>query len=211
MMQTARALAVPAILALAGVEAHAELREYEVVPESSWLEYEADSLFGGVVGRTYGLTGTVSADPNMVFGTVSLQISVPTASFDSGWEWRDEDVREMIGSSEYPALTLGRPTMVRWTPFPTLTNPTGADGEAVVWVQWRDVQAQENVLFRFDQSPESGRILLRGEAESDMRRYRIKPPTAYLYTSDPELAIRFELVLKPKTTAEIERLAAPDH
>ena len=185
-----------AALLLAVGPVRAEVEHYRVVPEESHIEYEAEGLLGAVIGRATGIQGELKADRGEAFRTVEMELTLASDAFHSGSDWRDGDLRELLEVTKYPTIRILTPTLLRWTPFPNLNAPTGADGEAVVWVQFRGVQAQEDILFRADENPQSGRVMIRGECESTMHRYRIEPPSAFFYTSPPKLLFRFELTLE---------------
>jgi polyisoprenoid-binding protein YceI len=86
---------LPLITAFLFAQAGAETARWEIVPgDGTQVEFISKAPLESFTGRTKQVTGWVTFDPDQLAGTVTLEVAVDMASFDTGLKKRNQHMRE---------------------------------------------------------------------------------------------------------------------
>lgn len=176
---------------LAPVGVRAEPWRFRLSPEESEIMTEIAHSFSSVKGRFRLREGQVTADPKDLAGTARVELTIEAASYDSGLEMRDADVRKTYLEAEsYPAIRFssGRVEKVEVLS----TTPPAWNFTVVGLLELHGVKKEVGVPVKAVLREK--KIVAEGSVKILLQDYRIPIPSFLFFRSGDSVEVRFRFV-----------------
>lgn len=178
-------------LALVPVGVRAEPWRFRLSPEESEIVTEIAHFFGSVKGKLKLREGEAAADPKDLAGTARVELTIKAASYDSGLELRDADVRKnYLEAGRYPAIRFSSGRVEKIEVLNTV--PPTWNFTVVGHLELHGVKKEVRVPVKA--ALREKKIVAEGSVNILLRDYRIPIPSFLFFRSGDSVEARFRFV-----------------
>ena len=158
------------------------------------VSFKVDSTWHLIEGEVKGITGSAELrDPNDPL-SVTAKLSFPLSGFSTNRESRDERLREVMASTEYPQVTF---EILEFRPscgVTLLTNDIECPGTIVGSLKIRAISQKVTLSTLF--LKREGYYSVRGTYPISWAEYGVEDPSILVAKLDPTVTVTFSVTLK---------------
>ncbi len=162
--------------------------------------FEVDSTWHMVEGKTANVQGQVSLIDENDARSISLQMSLPVASFDTDSSSRDERMREVMSAQKYPVVRFeSNEPLQACLPAVVLRDGICSDklvGKLTILSSTQTVQIPINIRALAQQAFE-----IEGQLSIEWEKYGVEDPSILIARLDPVATIFFKGQLEPQSAS----------
>lgn len=189
-----RVLIAVSLLFLPVVPAWAGPTTYVIIPAKSRVMFEASFPLGDFTGTAQELWGEFRADPENLHGGITGSVTVNPASFKTGIDRRDQDLRKTLEVDTHPEIRF-TVREVRAS-FGSLAERADTHLTIVGGLSIRGVERPITLTGRAQ--IREGHAWVRGEATLRMTDFGITPPKKFFLSVGDQTRVSFDVLLAPK-------------
>jgi polyisoprenoid-binding protein YceI len=162
-----------------------------VDPEQSELSYTGEALFHDWTGTSRVVGGRLVVDWDSLPSLVSLELSAPVASFDSGNGLRDGKMREVTRADRYPTVRFvaDEAALLLWrSRYPESRGTWRLQGTLTFAGQSRPLTSDAAVTW------DGTTLTASGSFDLNLDAYRVDRPSLLGQAIDETIRVRYRIV-----------------